>query len=131
MTDEGAVRLFWAGANKVFSPYTVGGLQIANTITRPNVSEFFELVMSKGGEEKDIQIDEISIGSKSPLKGQKIGETNLVKTNMLVIGLKTANAVFSYNPPRSTVLHEGDCLIVLGRRGDYLKFIKEMGQITA
>ncbi|MBZ4671974.1 MAG: potassium channel protein [Deferribacteraceae bacterium] len=75
--EESATKMFWAGADKVFSPYTIGAVSIANTILKPNVTEFMDIVMGKNN--FNIEVGEIALKSSSKLIGKKLGSQILGK----------------------------------------------------
>ena len=53
------IKLKRAGANKVVSPYHIGGSRMAQAILRPNVVDFIEI--ATGREHMDLQMEEIFI----------------------------------------------------------------------
>ena len=58
--EEGTdVKLKRAGANKVVSPYIIGGNRLAQSILRPIVVEFIEI--ATGNEHQELQMEEITI----------------------------------------------------------------------
>ncbi|MCB4204155.1 potassium channel protein [Deferribacterales bacterium Es71-Z0220] len=111
--EESATKMFWAGADKVFSPYTIGAVSIANTILKPNVTEFMDIVMGKNN--FNIEVGEIALKSSSKLIGKKIRESNIRKIGIIVVAIKKKTMDFIYNPGPDTVFEEGDTIIVLGQ----------------
>ena len=59
-------KLVRAGANKVESPYSMGGQKMAHTILHPTVVTFMELAMKEG---VDWSMEEIAVGQTSSLRG--------------------------------------------------------------
>jgi len=114
--EESATKMFWAGADKVFSPYTIGAVSIANTILKPNVTEFMDIVMGKNN--FNIEVGEIALTNSSKLIGKKIRESNIRKIGIIVIAIKKKTMDFLYNPGPDTVFEEGDTVIVLGQTKD-------------
>ena len=65
---EGAeLKLRRAGANRVVSPYTIGGHRVAQAVLRPNAMDFIELATRS--EHLELQIEEVEIRSGSALVG--------------------------------------------------------------
>ena len=62
--------------------------------------------------------DEWRAGGNPPLlQGKTLGEANIAKrTGMLVMAIKSPARGYRFNPGASTVLKEGDILIVVGTR---------------
>ncbi len=64
-------KLLRAGADKVESPYEMGGQKMAQTIMRPTVVTFMELAMKEG---VDWTMEEIAVGQSSrPPGGAAVG----------------------------------------------------------
>ena len=59
-------KLLRAGADKVESPYEMGGRKMAHTILRPTVTTFMELAMQEGVE---WSMEEIAVSERSPWWG--------------------------------------------------------------
>ena len=95
--EIGEKRLLRAGANRIMSPYRVGGLKIAEALLRPNVTDFLDLAISQGG--KHLQIEEIRIPDHSPLIGRSLQTAELrQRTNVIVAAIISPNGEMSFNP---------------------------------
>ena len=65
-SEDGAEqKLLRAGADKVISPYSLGGLRIAQTILKPAVVDFIEFATKTGNLE--LQMEEIKVKGKSQI----------------------------------------------------------------
>ena len=64
------IKLKRAGANKVVSPYHIGGSRMAQAILRPNVVDFIEI--ATGRDHLDLQMEEIFIPAQSVFVGQNL-----------------------------------------------------------
>ena len=107
------IKLKRAGADKVISPYFIGGRRMAQAIIRPNVTDFIDLTMYT--QDMTLRLDEILVTDKAPLQGQTLMESNLRKQyDIIVIGIKRAGEDMHFNPKPDNVLLSGDILIVLG-----------------
>jgi voltage-gated potassium channel len=106
-------KLLVAGANRVMSPYVLGGRRMATAVLRPNVLDFLELAMHT--EDLGIVIEELPLLPGSSLLGTRIGDSTIRKsTGAAVIAVKKHLGKMIANPPDDEVLAEGDILIVLG-----------------
>ena len=76
-------KLERAGADKVVSPYHIGGLRIAHTIIKPTVVDFLELTAKTGNME--IQIEEVVVEEASSLAGKTINEADIRAKNWVII----------------------------------------------
>lgn len=109
------VKLQRAGANRVVSPHLIGGQHMANIVIRPHVTDFFDVVTLKGGEE--LWIEELVISEGCPLDGRSVGELNIRRqTGVTLIALNRQEAEGSIVPDANTRLEAKDELIILGTR---------------
>ena len=107
-------KMIRAGANRVVSPYQIGGKHMANIVIRPHVTDFLDVVTLDGGLE--LWLEELVIQPSSSLAGQTVGTSNIRRrTGVTLVALLryTGGTVM---PDADTVLNAGDELIVLGTR---------------
>jgi voltage-gated potassium channel len=112
--EEGSeVKLKRAGANKVISPYHIGGSRMAQAILRPNVVDFIEI--ATGREHFDLQMEEISIPAASYCVGENLLSSGFRKqTGVIIVGVKKASGKMVFNPDSQTRLDALDTMIILG-----------------
>jgi voltage-gated potassium channel len=107
-------KLLRAGADKVESPYQMGGQKMAQTIMRPTVVTFMELAMKEG---VDWTMEEIAVGQDSPLLGVPLADSGIrQKLNLILVAIKRADGEMLFNPSHETLILAGDTLIALGLR---------------
>jgi voltage-gated potassium channel len=108
------IKLKRAGANKVVSPYHIGGSRMAQAILRPNVVDFIEIAM--GRDHIELQMEEIFIPEKSPFVGQNLKDAGLRKdTGVIIVGIKQMSGKMVFNPESTSMIAAQDTLIVLGK----------------
>ncbi len=108
-------KLLRAGANRVISPYTIGGSRVAQAVLRPTVVDFIELATRT--EHLEIQIEETRIAPTSSLAGKQLRESHLREHyGVIIVAIKNVAGRMVFNPPGETVLAANDILIVLGSR---------------
>lgn len=108
-------KLKRAGANRVVSPYSLGGRRIANMVLKPAVSDFLDIVMH--GEETEYLLEEMQIGEDSPLKGLTMAESDIRrKYGVSVLGIFRKNGSHDPEIHDDTRIGGGDRLIVIGTR---------------
>lgn len=112
--EEGSeIKLKRAGANKVVSPYHIGGNRMAQAILRPNVVDFIEI--ATGREHLELQMEELTIPENSRFVGENLISSGFRKeTGVIIIGIKKAIGKMVFNPHPHAKLEPGDTLIVLG-----------------
>jgi len=102
-----------AGADRVISPYVIGGMRIVQALLRPTVSDFLEIATRSGG--LDLMFEELAIGSDSPLNGVALKDSGIRKSyDVVVIAIKKHTGEMVFNPGPESVLHNGDMLVALG-----------------
>jgi voltage-gated potassium channel len=113
-TEDATRKLKRAGADRVLSPYQIGGVQIAQTALRPAVVDFFELATS--ADNLELAIEEITVAKGSPLADQSIRRANLrQRYGIIVVGIQRQDGRMEFNPEPDTLIGSGDKLVVLGR----------------
>ena len=119
--EEGSeIKLKRAGANKVVSPYLIGGSRMAQAILRPNVVDFIEI--ATGRENLELQMEEITIPEKSGFVGENLVSSGFRKeTGVIIIGIKKPAGKTVFNPSSHAKLEAHDTLIVLGEPAAILK----------
>jgi voltage-gated potassium channel len=122
--EEGSdYKLIRAGADKVVSPYHIGGLRIAHTIFKPTVVDFLELTAKTGNME--IQIEEVVVEEASSLAGKTIKEADIRAKNwVVIIALKKENKKIVFNPRADTLIEVGDKVAVIGEPEHFSQFEK-------
>lgn len=113
-TEDAKAKLIRAGADRVLSPYQIGGLQLAQTALRPAVVDFVQLATSS--DNLDLNMEQVQIGKGAPLAGRTIIEANLrQRFGVVVVGIQRTNGGMEFNPPPESVMGVGDYLVVLGQ----------------
>jgi voltage-gated potassium channel len=112
-TEAGLRRLELAGAHQALSAYHSGGLRMAASILRPAVVDFLEL--SLPGRDAQMTLEEIQLEARSSLGGRTIGQVEQDWQRLRVVGLRRRDE-FRIVPEGTTVLAEGDLLVVIGER---------------
>jgi voltage-gated potassium channel len=113
-TEDAKAKLVRAGADRVLSPYQIGGLQLAQTALRPAVVDFVQLATSS--DNLDLNMEQVQIGAGAALAGRSIIEANLrQRFGVVVVGIQRATGSMEFNPPPEAVMGVGDYLVVLGQ----------------
>jgi voltage-gated potassium channel len=123
--EEGSEqKLLRAGADRVISPYHIGGLRIAHTVLKPAVVDFIELATQSGN--IDLQLEEIPIPDVSRFSGLSLDQCGFGKDlGIIIVGIKKTSGDMQFNPTYRTLIEPGDTLIALGETSK-LKVLEEM-----
>ena len=116
--NEGKMKR--AGADKVVSPYHIGGRHMANLLSRPHVTDFLDVVTLDSGLE--LWLEDLHIDDDSVLVGQTVIEADLRrKTGTILVALLRGDDRKTFIPDENTRLQPDDELIVLGTREQLLR----------
>jgi voltage-gated potassium channel len=108
-------KLRRAGANRVVSPYQIGGVRLAQAVLRPTVVDFIELATKT--EHLDLQIEEARVGAASPLAGATLKDSHIrEELHVLVVAIKKGAGMMVFNPPPETKIEVGDIVVAIGDR---------------
>ena len=111
--NEGKMRL--AGADRVVSPYRIGGRHMANIMLRPHVTDFFDVVTLENGQE--LWVEELVIQADSPMVGRTLGDVDVRrKTGVTLVALVRPSSGATVIPDAGTKLEVDDQMIVIGTR---------------
>src|SRR4030042_1237892 len=123
--EEGSEqKLFRAGADKVVSPYHIGGLRIAHTVLKPAVVDFIEFATKSGN--IDLQMEEIVIQEGSKLAESTLDECGIGRDlGVIIVAIKQLSGEMRFNPTFRSTIMVGDTLIAVGERSK-LKILENM-----
>jgi voltage-gated potassium channel len=104
-------KLRLAGANRIISPYTIGGRRMASLAMRPTAVEFVDTVLSAGS--SGLLLEDITIPAGSRWAGHTIDALAGDRDTTMILALKR-NDQMLFRPSGATVLHPGDELVAAG-----------------
>jgi voltage-gated potassium channel len=108
-------KLIRAGANRVVSPYQIGGTRVAHAVLKPTVVDFIELTTRT--EHIELQLEETTIEPHSALAGCTLKDSRLrAEHQIIIVAIKKKGGHMLFNPPPETVIEAGDVLIAIGGR---------------
>jgi voltage-gated potassium channel len=117
-------KLERAGANRVVSPYQIGGTRVAQAVLRPTVVDFIELATRT--EHIDLQLEETCVAANSSLAGASLKDSRIRRElKIIVVAIKKKDGHMHFNPASETVLAPGDTLVAMGNR-DHLSQLQQL-----
>ncbi len=112
-------KLHKIGANRVVTPYELSARRIVNTVIRPNVVDFIDVMTYSP--KIAISIEELTIYENSPFAGKKIKDSRLRDDyNIIVIAIKRKQDTI-FNPASEETINPGDILILVGQKENLLR----------
>jgi len=124
-------KLLAAGANKVVSPYRMGGHRIAQIISRPTVTDFLELTTMDPA--RNIQMEEVPVHPSSGLVDIALQDSGIrKKLELIIVAIRKPGSEMLFNPSSQTRLQGGDTVVAIGEKESLERFEKMLnpeGQI--
>ncbi|HLA28072.1 MAG TPA: NAD-binding protein [Syntrophales bacterium] len=119
--EESEQRLLRAGANRVESPYMMGGMRMAMAILRPAMLDFVEITTMR--QSLELRMDEISMCEGSNYIGKSLEDSNIrQKFGLIVVAVKKESGKMIFNPMAKYVIENNDKLIALGEADNINQF---------
>jgi voltage-gated potassium channel len=113
-SKDATSKLLRAGADRVISPYSLGGRLIAQTLVRPNVVDFLDVLLYD--DSLKLFLEDLVVGQGCTLDRVTVGDARIREiTGANVLGIRRDGQVI-VSPATSTELQSGDVLVALGTR---------------
>jgi voltage-gated potassium channel len=104
--------LFRSGADKVISPYAMGGHRMAQAVLRPAVVDIIDLATHH--QSLELQLEEIPLSPASPYQGKTLHDAGLhEQPGLIIVAIRKASGKMIFNPSSTEQLEPGDRLIAL------------------
>ena len=102
-----------AGADRVVSPYIMGGMRIAQSVLRPKLAGFIDEVI--GHATTDLDFDEVTVPEGSYLVGMALRESEISQeTGVYLLSIRHSSGEMRFNPGVDFQIQAGDHLYALG-----------------
>jgi voltage-gated potassium channel len=113
--EEAGEKLRRAGADTVFTPYSMAGRQLADVLLRPHVVGFIDFARSNIG--TGVAMEQVCVTPKAALTRTTFGQLlQLRKSGVIVLAIRKPGGQTIFNPPPEFEISAGDFLIVMGER---------------
>lgn len=109
--DDAEPKLRLAGANRIISPYTIGGRRMASLAMRPTAVEFVDTILSANNGQ--LLLEDFTISAGSPSIGQAIGALVPEADETMILAMKRGGTMM-FRPSAQTPLIAGDEIVVAG-----------------
>lgn len=119
--EQSERRLLRAGADRVMSPYTLGGMRMAMAILRPAMLDFIEITTRR--QSLELRMEEIAVCDGSPMIGQSLEDSGIrQKYGLIIVAVKKDSGKMIFNPVASYIIEKGDKLISMGEDENVKQF---------
>jgi len=113
--EENIPKFEKSGANRVATPYQIGGYHMATMALRPGVLDFLDVIVDS--RHAELEVEEIEVPRNSFLVGKSIaGAISRDKTGVTILAINHKDGSSKVNPLGTEIIHQGDKLIVMGNR---------------
>ena len=113
-SEDSVSKLKRAGADRVVSPYGIGGRQMAVLMLKPLVSDYLDVVTGDGALE--FRVEELQLTEKCCVIGRSIRDLSVRETTgATILAVRTGETgAFDTNPSPEVVLESGDTVVAIG-----------------
>lgn len=113
--ENSDIKLKRAGATNVIMPDRVGGSRMAKLVSQPDIVEFVDTILIKGGNDVHLQEIDCKKDLNACFLDRTIGELQIRKiSGANLIGLKTEDGQYIYNPSPDIRIQADHKLFALG-----------------
>jgi len=113
-TEESEPKLMRAGADRIMSPYRIGGRHMAMLTLRPLVVDFVDTTMLSRG--RELVLENIKVSSGSPVEGKTVSEGSQCCGGAAILAVRKKDGRLLTNPSQDTLLDLDDELVIIGTR---------------
>jgi len=120
-SNEAEGKLMRAGADRVISPYVIGGRRMANALLRPALTDFLEEVgfmeTPSDNTESRLHMCDIAVGANCYLDGAKLHHSDIhERCGAVIIGVRKRSGQLHLGAPKHLHVAEGDIIIAVGTK---------------
>lgn len=105
-------KMIQAGADKVVSPYSVGGLQLARSFINPLVDDFLSIVTHQAHYDFEMLLQ--TVKKEDPFCDRPIRDSGFRERGLIIIGVRLKTGKMKFAPEASFVLREGFEIFLMG-----------------
>lgn len=128
--EDAEQKLRRVGADVVFTPSHITGYRLAQSLLRPQVSEFLAFTTQNIG--LNASIEQVAVSAHSEVAGKSLAQMQVRREfGVIVLAIRRAGGEMQFNPPADAVLAGGDCLIVMGEPGNLRNLEKLLAEAHA
>lgn len=126
-SEDTVSKLKRAGADRVVSPYGIGGKQMAALLLKPLVSDYLDVVA--GGGALEFRVEELQLTAGCCAVGQSIKDMSVrERTGSTILAVRRGGTgAFDTHPSPDTLLDSGDTIIAIGTPAEIVSLEELVG----
>lgn len=109
--EDSEAKLKLAGANRVISPYHIGGKRMAQLALRPTAVEFIDTILEASN--ADLVLEDFAIRDGSSWVDRTVSDLAGPDTGAIILAIKRENHMI-FRPAGETRLRSGDAIVAAG-----------------
>jgi voltage-gated potassium channel len=111
--EDAEEKLRRAGADTVFSPYSIAGHRLAQALLRPHVVQLLDFAGQAVG--LDVTMEQMRV-APDPAASRQLADLVPRDSRLIVLAIGKPDGKMIFNPPVQTEVFPGDVLIVMGEQ---------------
>lgn len=112
--EENEDKLRRAGADKVMSPYILGGRRMSAAILKPRVIDFLELAVHS--ENLELEMGDFKVSATAPFAGKTVRDSGIREASgAIILAIRRASGELVANPDPDFIIEPGDEMIIMGK----------------
>jgi voltage-gated potassium channel len=112
--EDSEEKLRRAGADTVFSPYSIAGHRLAQALVRPHVVQLLDFAGQAIG--LDVTMEQLRVEPDAALVSRRLGDLAPRESRLIVLAVGRPDGGMIFNPPADMKVAAGDVLIVMGEQ---------------
>ena len=121
--DRAVRKMQQAGATRVINPLSSGAIRMARFMLSPSIENFVEVAESEG---VDWEIADLQVPAHSPLVNQKLKDTSLRESGIMLLGVRRETGEKYFPPPGELTILAHDNLFAFGNSENLAKLTKQL-----
>jgi voltage-gated potassium channel len=110
--EDAEEKLRRAGANTVFSPYSIAGHRLAQALIRPHVVQLLDFASKATG--LDVTMEQLRVSPDARFASRKLSDLVPRESRVIVLAIGNGEGKMTFNPSADADVLRGDIMIVMG-----------------
>jgi len=112
--EDAEEKLRRAGADTIFSPFSMTGHRLAQALVHPHVVQLLDFAGQAVG--LDVTMEQLRVAPDSQLASRRLGDLVPREARLIVLAIGKPDGKMIFNPPVEMEVSAGDVLVVMGEQ---------------